>query len=129
MPPASRWEYVGCYAQTELGHGSNIQDLETVATYDPQKKDFVLHSPTLTASKWWNGGMGRLASHAIVVANLRLPEGENGGFKSCGPVQFFVQIRDLNTRQPLPGIVVGDIGPKYGYPGMDNGYMLFNNYR
>jgi acyl-CoA oxidase len=40
-----------------------------------------------------------------------------------------VQIRDMKTHKPLEGIVIGDIGPKYGYTAMDNGYMLFNNLR
>lgn len=127
MPLIENWEITGCYAQTELGHGSNVRGLETVATYDARTKEFVLHSPTLTASKWWNGGMGRLATHAIVVAQLLVPKGND--FQYCGVLPFFVQIRDTQTRQPLSGIVVGDIGPKYGYPGMDNGYMLFDQHR
>ena len=28
-------ELLGCYAMTERGHGSNVQELETTATYDP----------------------------------------------------------------------------------------------
>lgn len=35
----------------------------------------------------------------------------------------------MKTHKPLPGIAVGDIGPKYGYAPMDNGYMLFDQYR
>lgn len=31
-----------------------------------------------------------------------------------GPHSFVVQIRDLATHQPLPGVTVGDIGPKMG---------------
>ena len=31
-----------------------------------------------------------------------------------GPHAFVVQIRDLETHLPLPGITVGDIGPKMG---------------
>ncbi len=31
-----------------------------------------------------------------------------------GPHAFVVQIRDLETHLPLPGIEVGDIGPKMG---------------
>lgn len=31
-------EIIGCYAQTELGHGSDIRSLETVAEYDPSTK-------------------------------------------------------------------------------------------
>lgn len=48
---------------------------------------------------------------------------------SHGPHPFIVQIRDMKTHKPLSGIAVGDIGPKYGYAPMDNGYMLFDNVR
>ncbi|KAM0717155.1 hypothetical protein Q7P37_007007 [Cladosporium fusiforme] len=131
MPRVTSWEVVGCYAQTELGHGSNVRGLECQAVWNPQKKEFILHSPTLTASKWWNGSMGRTANHAIVVAQLLVPKGGSGSnsneLVNHGPHPFIVQIRDMKTHKPLPGIVVGDIGPKYGYAPMDNGYMLFDH--
>ncbi|KAG6479274.1 hypothetical protein ZIOFF_062736 [Zingiber officinale] len=44
-------QIIGCYAQTELGHGSNVQGLERIATFDPKIDEFVTHSPTLTSSK------------------------------------------------------------------------------
>jgi acyl-CoA oxidase len=50
-------------------------------------------------------------------------------YASHGPHPFIVQVRDLKTHKPLPGIAVGDIGPKYGYAPMDNAYMLFDNFR
>jgi acyl-CoA oxidase len=127
MPRVESWEIIGCYGQTELGHGSNVRGIETLATYNPETKDFTIHSPTLTAAKWWNGSLGRTANHAIIVAQLLLPE--NGKLKSFGPHQFVAQIRDMKTNKPLEGIVIGDIGPKVGYAGMDNGYMLFKNYK
>lgn len=129
LPKIDSWEIIGCYGQTELGHGSNVKGVETQARWDPETKEFVLHSPALTASKWWNGALGRTANHAVVVAQLMLPDKDGGKLKSYGPHQFILQIRDMKTHEPLPGIVIGDIGPKYGYTSMDNGYMLFNEFR
>lgn len=129
LTKAENWEIIGCYGQTELGHGSNVKGIECEAKWDPKTKEFIIHSPTITASKWWNGALGRTANHAIVVAQLMLPDGNTGKFKSYGPHQLVVQIRDMKTNKPLQGVVIGDIGPKYGYPGMDNGYMLFENFR
>jgi acyl-CoA oxidase len=127
MPKVAAWDIVGAYAQTELGHGSNVRGIETEARWDPTTKGFVLHSPTITASKWWNGTLGRTANYAVVIAQLMLPDG--GRYKSYGPHPFIVQIRDLQTHQPPPSIIVGDIGPKYGYAPMDNAYCLFNQHR
>jgi acyl-CoA oxidase len=129
-----RWEITGAYAQTEMGHGSNVRGIETTATWDPETRDFVLHSPTLTASKWWNGSLGRTANHAIVVAQLRIPKAradkaKEVEYENFGPHPFIVQIRDMKNHQPLEGIVVGDIGPKYGYAPMDNAYCLFSDHR
>jgi acyl-CoA oxidase len=118
---ARNYEIIGCYAQTELGHGSNVRGLETTATWNPEDKTFTLHSPHLTASKWWIGSLGKAANHAVVVAQLIL----NG--KSYGPHPFVVPIRDMKTHEPLPDIHVGDIGPKFGYNTMDNGFLLFNH--
>jgi acyl-CoA oxidase len=59
------FEILGTYAQTELGHGTNLARLETTATYEPATREFVLHSPTLTASKWWPGSLGKSANFAV----------------------------------------------------------------
>ena len=128
LPKIESWDIIGAYAQTELGHGSNVQGIELEARWDSKAGEFVLHSPTLTASKWWNGTLGRMANHAIVMARLLLPQ-PAGGYVSHGPQAFIVQVRDLETHLPLDGVVIGDIGPKYGYNTMDNAYMLFNSFR
>jgi acyl-CoA oxidase len=117
---AANYEIIGCYAQTELGHGSNVRGLETTATWVPEDKTFIIHSPHLTASKWWIGSLGRTANHAVVMAQLIISG------KSYGPHPFFVQIRDLKTHEPLENISIGDIGSKFGYNTMDNGFLLFN---
>ncbi|OGM39650.1 fatty-acyl coenzyme A oxidase (Pox1) [Aspergillus bombycis] len=129
MPLIESFKIIGAYAQTELGHGSNVQGLELQARWDPGTSEFILHSPTLTASKWWNGSLGRTANHAIVVAQLLLPKPGSEEYESVGPHPFIVQVRDLKHHQPLSGVVIGDIGPKFGYSTIDNAYMLFNHFR
>ncbi|ORY95705.1 acyl-CoA dehydrogenase/oxidase C-terminal [Syncephalastrum racemosum] len=123
LEPALKHHILGCYAQTEIGHGSNVQGLETTATYINETNEFEIHSPTLTASKWWIGGLGKAANHAIVMARLIL----NG--KDFGPHPFCVQIRSLEDHRPLKGITVGDLGPKFGFNAVDNGFMMFDHYR
>lgn len=130
IPRLDSWEVVGAYAQTELGHGSNVRGLELEAFWDPVTKEFVIHSPTLTASKWWNGSLGRTANHAILMAQLLVPNPKRRGeYISHGPQAFIAQVRDMKTHLPLQGVVIGDIGVKAGFTSMDNGYMLFNNLR
>jgi len=113
----------GCYAQTELGHGSNVPGLETTATFDKTTDEFVINTPTITAFKFWPGELGKFATHAIVFARLIIDE------KDYGIQSFLMQIRDVKTHRLLSGIVAGDIGPKYGFNMKDNGYMAFNHIR
>jgi acyl-CoA oxidase len=51
IPKAWNCKIIGTYAQTEMGHGTFIRGLETIATYDPSTKEFVIHSPKITAYK------------------------------------------------------------------------------
>jgi acyl-CoA oxidase len=53
-----RWEedcialrIIAAYAQTEIGHGSDVQNLETTATFDKNTDEFVIHTPSITATK------------------------------------------------------------------------------
>ncbi|OQV05430.1 hypothetical protein CLAIMM_10172 [Cladophialophora immunda] len=121
LEKAEAYKIIGCYAQTELGHGSNVRGLETTATWNSDDKTFIINSPYLTASKWWIGSLGRTANYAIVMAQLFIDG------KPYGPHPFVVQVRDMKTHEPLPGVHVGDIGPKFGYNTMDNGFLLFKN--
>eukprot|EP00252_Welwitschia_mirabilis_P015228 TRINITY_DN33496_c0_g1_i1.p1 TRINITY_DN33496_c0_g1~~TRINITY_DN33496_c0_g1_i1.p1 ORF type:complete len:663 (-),score=132.97 TRINITY_DN33496_c0_g1_i1:218-2206(-) len=126
LPLAYRLQIIGCYAQTEIGHGSNVQGLETTATFDPASDEFVLNSPTLTSKKWWPGGLGKASTHAVVYARL-ITNGQDHGVHG-----FIVQIRSLEDHRPLPGITVADVGTKFGngaYNTMDNGMLSFDNVR
>ncbi|XP_045771505.1 probable peroxisomal acyl-coenzyme A oxidase 1 [Maniola jurtina] len=120
---AANSEIIGTYAQTELGHGTFIRGLETRATYDVDTEEFVLHSPTLTAYKWWPGGMGHTANYCVVMAQLYI-KGNNYGIQP-----FMVQIRDEETHMPLPGVKVGEVGPKMGFNTANNGFLGFDNVR
>lgn len=112
---------IGCYAQTELGHGSNVAGIETTATYDPSSDQIVIHSPTTSSTKYWPGDMGIYANWAIVYAQL-IANGKNFGVQP-----MMVQLRDMQTHELLPGIEAGDIGPKFGYNSKNNGYLKFTN--
>ncbi|XP_051939486.1 peroxisomal acyl-coenzyme A oxidase 1 isoform X4 [Hippocampus zosterae] len=121
--PAWNLEIIGTYAQTEMGHGTHLRGLETTATYDPNTQEFILNSPTVSSIKWWPGGLGKTSNHAIVLAQL-YTRGSCHGLHA-----FIVPIRDMNTHKPLPGIVVGDIGPKFGFNEVDNGFLKLDHVR
>ena len=114
---------LGCYAQTELGHGSDVQGLETTATFDITSQEFIIHTPSLRAAKFWPGELAKTANHAILIARL-IVKG-----KDYGPQTFIVPLRSMDTHMPLPGVELGDIGPKHGYNTKDNGYAIFTNFR
>uniref|UniRef100_A0A8R1HSI3 Acyl-coenzyme A oxidase n=1 Tax=Caenorhabditis japonica TaxID=281687 RepID=A0A8R1HSI3_CAEJA len=120
---AIQGKIIGTYAQTELGHGTNLSAIETTATFDKSTDEFVIHTPTTTATKWWPGGLGTSCTHVVLVANLIID------LKNYGLHPFFVPIRDRNTYLPLSGISVGDIGSKMGVNCVDNGFLAFVNYR
>ncbi|KLO15570.1 peroxisomal oxidase [Schizopora paradoxa] len=117
---------LGCYLQTELGHGTNVQRIETTATYLPVSDEFEIHSPTLTSTKWWIGGLGKTATHGVVQARLILPDA-----KDMGPHLFLVQLRSLEDHTTMPDLKLGDIGPKTmgAIGGLDNGFARFDHYR
>ncbi|MEU1993982.1 acyl-CoA dehydrogenase [Nocardia gamkensis] len=115
-------DLLGCFAMTESGHGSDVANLETTATYDPQTQEFVVHSPTPSARKDYIGGAAEHARMAAVFAQL-ITLGENKGVH-C----LLVPIRDENGAD-LPGVTTYDDGLKGGLPGVDNGRIVFDQVR
>ncbi|MFE7744552.1 acyl-CoA dehydrogenase [Nocardia sp. NPDC057455] len=115
-------DLLGCFAMTESGHGSDVANLETTATYDPQTQEFVVHSPTPSARKDYIGGAAEHARMAAVFAQL-ITLGENKGVH-C----LLVPIRDENGAD-LPGVTTYDDGLKGGLPGVDNGRIVFDHVR
>lgn len=115
-------DLVGCYAMTEIGHGSNVQALETTATYDPATQEFVVTSPTPGATKDYIGNAAAHASMAAVFAQL-VTGGEPHGVH-C----FLVPIRNAHG-ETLPGVTIGDDRHKGGLGGVDNGRLTFQEVR
>lgn len=48
----------GCFALTEVAHGSNTLGMQTTATYDIKSKQFIIHTPDFRAAKFWPGNLG-----------------------------------------------------------------------
>lgn len=123
MPDIRSLNILGCYCQTELGHGSDVASLETTATLDKTTDEFIIHSPTLTSTKMWPGDLGRFTSHAVLHARLMIDG------KGYGIHPFLVQLRDPETWKHLKGVSTGDLGPKFGYISKDNGWARFDQVR
>ena len=63
---ASSLELPGCFAMTERGHGSDVQSLETTATYDPETDEFIINTPKDTAVKNYIGNAAKDGRAAVV---------------------------------------------------------------
>lgn len=120
--PLITLDLLGCFAMTETGHGSDVQALETTATYDPATEEFVIDSPTPTSRKDYIGGAAESATVAAVFAQL-ITNGENHGVH-C----LVVPIRD-ESGNSLPGVRTWDCDYKGGLPGVDNGRIMFDHVR
>lgn len=113
-------EEPGCFAMTETGHGSNVADLRTVATFS--EDGFEIHTPDAEARKDYIGNAAVDGRRAVVFARLVADETDHGVHA------FVVPIRGEDGR-PLPGVTIGDDGPKAGLNGVDNGWLMFDRVR
>lgn len=109
----------GCFAMTEFGHGSNVFDLETIATFNPETKSFIIHTPSDNAQKYWIGNAAQHGNTAIVFAQLYCQN------KNQGIHAFIVPLRKHG--ELCPGIIINDCGHKFGLNGVDNGRIWFDN--
>jgi len=112
-------ELPGCFAMTEMYHGSNVKALQTTAIYQPEDETFIINTPTQNDRKTYIGNAALHATMATVFAQLIVGEEEHGIHA------FLVPIRDEDGNA-LPGITIGDNGHKMGLNGVDNGTLHFN---
>ncbi|WP_434966769.1 acyl-CoA dehydrogenase family protein [Janibacter indicus] len=122
LPGMADLSLPGCFAMTETGHGSDVQSILTMATYDPETDELVVHSPSPAARKDYIGGAARDARLAAVFAQLVVGEEQHG--VHC----VLVPLRD-ESGQPMPGVTIGDCGTKLGLKGVDNGRLMFDQVR
>jgi acyl-CoA oxidase len=111
-------EIMGCFAMTETGHGSDVQQLRTTCTYEDGH--FVLNTPHEAARKDYIGNAARDGRMAVVFAQLIT------GGRSYGVHAWLVPIRDEDGN-PMPGVTIGDAGAKAGLLGVDNGRLSFDH--
>lgn len=114
---------VGCFGLTELGYGNNAVCMATTATFDKSTGEFVIHSTTPLAQKYWITNGATHAHWAVVFAQLMIG-GENHGIHG-----FLVRIRDHSTMLPMPGVTIHDMGHKMGCNGVDNAKLAFDHVR
>jgi acyl-CoA oxidase len=122
LPDIISFDLPGCFAMTETGHGSDVQQLRTTCTYDPATQTFDLHTPHEAARKDYIGNAAQDGRMAVVFAQL-VTQGERRGVHA-----WLVPIRD-EAGNPVPGVTIGDDGPKAGLNGVDNGRLTFDHVR
>ncbi|KAF9378679.1 hypothetical protein CPB97_009413 [Podila verticillata] len=127
LPLADSFELPGCFALTELGHGSNTRGIETEAHWDAKQGCYIINTPSTTAQKYWIGAAADTAIMSIVWAQLYVPHPEDSSkWEHQGIHAFLVPLRDRATRAILPGITIRNCGMKSGLNGMDNGRIWFD---
>lgn len=112
----------GCFAMTELGHGSNVREIETVARFERQTDEFVVHTPSESGRKDYIGNAAQHGRMATVFAQLEIED------IRYGVHAFLVPIRHEDGTL-CRGVEIEDSGDKLGLNGVDNGRIWFDHVR
>lgn len=117
---------VGAYVLTEVGHGSDLPNLETTATYDPAEGGgFVIHTTSDEAIKFMPTTapppVEGVARFGIVFARLIVDGAKRGNYP------FLVRMTNADG-SVRPGITIRRMPEKPGL-GMDNAITRFDQVR
>lgn len=112
----------GCFAMTETGHGSNVRECETTATYDPATQEIIIHTPNEAAGKDYIGNAAAHGQKAAVFAQL-IVNGESHGVHA-----IVVPLRNKQG-EIHSGVRIEDCAYKLGLNGVDNGRIWFDKVR
>jgi len=113
---------IGCFGLTELGFGNNAVEMQTTATYDSSTDEFVVHTPTNLAQKYWITNGALHAKHIVVFSQLMI-DGENHGIHGV-----LVRMRN-DDMSHCKGVTIEDMGHRMGVNGVDNAKISFDNVR
>ena len=98
---------IGCFALTELGYGNNAVEMETTATFDSVKREFVINTPSTLAQKYWITNGAVHAQWSVVFAQTFVNQ------KNEGIHAFLVRIRN-DDLTPMSGVRIDDMGHRMG---------------
>lgn len=122
IPDIMTGDLLGGFAMTEIGGGSDVQGISTVAVYDHATRSFTINTPDDDARKAYIGNAALHGEMMVVFAQLKMDKDA----ESMGVHAFMVPIRDKqgNTKS---GVTIEDCGHKVGLNGIDNGYLAFKD--
>ncbi|MGI5346998.1 acyl-CoA dehydrogenase [Streptomyces sp. CA-250714] len=88
----------GVFLVTEVGDANSHLALRTTAEFDPERGEFVLHTPDRGAAKFSSVGVPGMPQSAVVCARLVV------GGACCGVHPFLVDLGD--ERHTAPGVAI-----------------------